>query len=210
MLPGAYLLGGIPFGLMIAKSRGIDPRTSGSGNIGATNVGRLLGKRFFYLVLLLDALKSAIPAGVASILVHASTTDGERTPLVYALWLGTGVAAMLGHVFSPFLRFKGGKGVATALGLVLGVVPYMTLPGIAAIAVFVIGYKMTRYMSIASIAGAAVFPLVYIAIGLWLGWGPFGRQWPLLALVVLVAGLIIFRHRTNIARLLAGTEIRTR
>lgn len=208
MLLPAYLLGGIPFGLMIGKSRGIDPRTSGSGNIGATNVGRILGKRYFYLVLFLDALKSAIPAGIASVLVHANTTLDERTPLLYGLWLGCGAAALLGHIFSPFLGFKGGKGVATALGLIFGVFPYMTLPGIVAVVVFIVVFRLSKYISAGSIVGSAVFPVAYVAIALWRDWDPFGRQWPLLMILVLIAALIIIRHRTNIARLIAGTEIR--
>jgi glycerol-3-phosphate acyltransferase PlsY len=208
IIPAAYLLGGVPFGLVIGKSRGVDPRASGSGNIGATNVGRILGKRFFYLVLLLDALKSAIPAGIASVLVHANTTPDQRTPLLYGLWLGCGVAALLGHIFSPFLGFKGGKGVATALGLVFGVFPYMTLPGLVALAVFILTFRLTKYISAGSLAGSAAFPAAYLSIALWRGWDPFGRQWPLLAILVLVAGLIVFRHRSNITRLLAGTEIR--
>jgi len=208
MIPAAYLLGGIPFGLIIGKWRGTDPRTSGSGNIGATNVGRILGKRYFYLVLSLDALKSAIPAGIASVLVHANTPLDQRTPLLYGLWLGCGVAALLGHVFSPYLGFKGGKGVATALGLVVGVFPYMTLPGVIALIVFVLVFRVTKYISAGSIVAAAAFPVAYVAVALWRDWDPFGRQWPLLAILVLVAALIIIRHRTNIARLIAGTEIR--
>ena len=209
MLPAAYLLGGVPFGLLIARARGVDPRTAGSGNTGATNVGRLLGKRYFYLVLLLDALKAAVPAGLASALVLTQTTPAARDPLVYALWLGAGVAAMLGHVFSPFLRFKGGKGVATALGIVLGVWPYMTLPGLVALAVFILVFRATRFVSAASVTAAAAFPATYVAFALWRGWEPFGRQWPLLALVTLVAALIIVRHRANIRRLIAGTEMKS-
>ncbi len=209
LIPAAYLLGGVPFGLLIGRARGVDVRAAGSGNIGATNVGRLLGKRYFFLVLLLDALKAAVPAGIASILVHLNTDFDDRTPLLHALWLGTGVAALLGHIFSPFLRFRGGKGVATALGLVLGVFPYMTLPGLVAIVVFVVVYRFTRYISAGSLAGAALFPLSYLLFALRLGWDPFGRQWPLLAMVILVSALIIIRHRANIARLLSGTEMRS-
>ena len=209
MLPAAYLLGGIPFGLVVGRLRGVDVRAIGSGNIGATNVGRALGKRYFFLVLLLDALKGALPTAAASILVHLYTDASVRTPALYGLWLGTGVAAMLGHVFSPFLGFKGGKGVASALGLTLGVFPYMTLPALAGLVAFITAYKLTRYMSAGSIAGALVFPIAYVTIALARGWEPFTRQWPMLAISTVVAGLIIYRHRENIVRLWQGTEMRS-
>lgn len=208
ILPAAYVLGGVPFGLLVGKARGVDPRTSGSGNTGATNVGRILGKRYFYGVLLLDALKAAVPAGIASALVHANTDAAQRTPLIYALWLGSGAAAMLGHIFSPFLGFKGGKGVATGLGLIVGVFPYMTLPGLVTIAAFLVAFRLTKYISVGSLAAAVSFPISYLAIALWRGWDPFGRQWPLLALAVFVSALVLVRHRSNVARLIAGTEIR--
>lgn len=208
MLPAAYLLGGVPFGLLIGRMRGVDVRATGSGNIGATNVGRALGKPYFFLVLGLDALKAGMPAAIASVLVHTSTDASQRTALIYALWLGTGVAAMLGHIFSPFLRFKGGKGVATGLGLTLGVFPYLTLPGLVSTMVFLVVYRTTRYISAGSIAGAGSFPIAYLAFAYSLGWSPLGRQWPITAMVVMVAGLIVFRHRSNIARLWSGTEIR--
>ena len=206
MIPLAYLLGGVPFGLMVGRMRGVDVRQLGSGNTGATNVGRVLGRRYFFLVLFLDAMKSAVPAGVASLLVHLNTQPLERTPLLFALWLGTGVAALLGHVFSPFLGFKGGKGVATALGIALGVFPFMTLPGAVALVVFVAVYKATRYISAGSLAAATVFPVAYVGFALWRDWAPFGRQWPVLLLTSLMALLIIVRHRANIGRLLSGTE----
>lgn len=209
MIPAAYALGGVPFGVLVGKWRGVDVRTIGSGNIGATNVGRALGRRFFFIVLALDALKGALPAGVASALVHWSTEASDRTPLLYALWLGSAVAAMLGHIFSPFLGFKGGKGVATGLGLALGIFPYMTLPACAALAVFVIVYRATRYVSAGSVVAAAVLPIAYVVIALWLGWEPLARQWPMLLMTSVVAALVIIRHRTNIARLWSGTEMKS-
>ena len=208
LLPAAYLLGGVPFGLLVGRLRGVDVRKAGSGNIGATNVGRLLGRRFFYLVLLLDALKAAVPVGVASLLVHGNTEPTQRTPLLFALWLGCGVAAFLGHVFSPFLGFKGGKGVATALGIVLGFWPFLTWPGLVALGVFVLVFKATRYISAGSVTAALVFPAAYLAFALALGWPAFGRQWPVLVLTVLMAAMIVVRHRANIGRLIAGTEQR--
>jgi len=206
-LPAAFLLGAVPFGVMIARSRGIDLRAVGSGNVGATNVGRAMGRRWFFAVLLLDALKALVPAGVASLLVHANTAPADRSAVTFGLWVGLGLAAVLGHVFSPFLGFKGGKGVATGLGLVLGVFPYVTYPGLVAVGVFVIAYAATRFISVGSLLAAATLPVAYLAFMAGLGW-PLSNQWPVLALLVLVASLVIWRHRDNVRRLLAGTESR--
>ena len=206
----AFWLGSVPFGLIVGKLRGVDIRGAGSGNIGATNAGRLLGRKFFFLVLVLDALKSALPAGLASALVHINTLPPQRTPTLYGLWLLCGVAAMLGHVFSPFLGFRGGKGVATALGLVLGVVPLLLYPGLVSIGVFVLAYRLSGYISLGSVLAAAAFPLAYLGFAWPLGWDPLGRQWPVLLLTCGVAALIVWRHRGNLARLRAGTESRAR
>lgn len=208
MLPIAYVIGGIPFGLLVGKARGIDVRNVGSGNIGATNVGRELGKRFFFLVLFLDAMKAFLPAMAASILVHATTTPAERTPLLYGLWVLVPIAAFLGHMFSIFLRFKGGKGVACGLGLVLGIWPYFTLPGLVGLAVFILVYKLSRFISLGSIAGSVTLPLAYLGCAWLLGWDVLGRQLPVFLLLSAAAFLIIVRHRSNIGRLWRGEELR--
>lgn len=205
LVPLAFALGSVPFGLLVGRARGVDVRAAGSGNIGATNVGRLLGKRFFYLVLLLDALKAAVPAAIASVLIHLSLDPEERPPAIFGLWIGVGVAALLGHVFSPFLRFKGGKGVACGLGLVLGVFPFLTLPGVVALGLFVVIFKTTRYVSLGSILAAASLPVSYLAFAAGFGWS-LSRQWPVLVLLVIVGLLVVLRHRANVSRLLAGTE----
>jgi glycerol-3-phosphate acyltransferase PlsY len=204
MIPAAYLLGSIPFGLVVGLWRGIDPRKAGSGNIGATNVGRLLGGRYFALVFLLDMLKGMIPMLIAAVVLRnhvPSATD-------YLLWLGVGLAAILGHMFSIFLGFKGGKGVATSAGVMLGMFPYFTYPGLAAIGAFIVLFMLTRYVSVGSMGAAIFFPVAYLAIGRTLGWDILGAQLPLLVFAVLVAVLIVYKHRGNIARLMAGTENR--
>lgn len=206
MLPLAFALGSVPFGLLVGRARGVDVRTVGSKNIGATNVGRALGRKFFYLVLLLDALKAAIPAAIASTLVLTQTEPGERTPLLMFLWIAVGIAAMLGHVFSPFLKFKGGKGVACGLGLVLGTFPYLTLPGLIALAVFVVTFKLSRFVSLGSILAASSLPISYVALALLLDWD-LRTHWPVVALVAVIALLVLWRHRENVRRLLAGTEM---
>jgi acyl phosphate:glycerol-3-phosphate acyltransferase len=201
LIPLAYLIGSIPFGLIVGLSRGIDPRKDGSGNIGATNLGRLLGKRFFALVFTLDLLKGALPMLVAGWILGFRADD--RT--TYCLWIAVGAAALVGHSFSVFLKFKGGKGVSTSTGVAMAMYPYLTIPIFAAIVVFLIVFKWGRYVSLASILGSSVIPIIYIGMGLLEGWPILGAQLPVLVLAILVPGLIIYRHRGNIARLRAGT-----
>ena len=209
LAPNAYLLGSVPFGLMVAQTRGIDPRTAGSKNIGATNVGRLLGGKFFALVFSLDLLKGLLPMLAAGWVLMARVGHPQDYRVQdYALWLLVGFAAIFGHMFSVFLKFKGGKGVATSAGVLLGLFPYYTVPGLVSIAVFLIVLKTFRYVSLASMLGSASFAFAYLGIGLALHWPVFGAQWPLLAFAVLMAALIIYKHRANIGRLMAGTEHR--
>ncbi len=200
----SYVAGSIPFGLLVGWTRGIDVRKVGSGNIGASNVGRLLGKKYFFLVMFLDLLKSLIPMLAASVL----TKDAAATPLLYGLWLGVGFAAIIGHMFSLFLKFAGGKGVATSTGVLLGLWPYYTLPGLVTIAVFIVLFFATRYISVGSLGSAVTFPIAYISFAFIKRWDPFGVQWPLLAFALVISGLVIVKHRGNIARLRAGTENR--
>src|SRR6266550_7950501 len=125
----SYFLGSIPFGLLVGLSRGIDPRKAGSGNIGATTVARLLGGRYFALVFSLDLLKSLLPMLAAYIILRrAHLTSDQLDAKLLLAWLLVGFAAILGHMFPIYLRFKGGKGVATSAGLILGLWPYYPLP----------------------------------------------------------------------------------
>jgi glycerol-3-phosphate acyltransferase PlsY len=204
LAPTAYLLGSVPFGLIVGKAKGVDPRKAGSGNIGATNVGRLLGKKFFALVFVLDLLKGLIPMLAAAVVLRREMPTRQ----IYVLWLAVGFAAIVGHMFSVFLGFKGGKGVATSTGVLLGLWPYYTIPGLVGALIWIISFKTWRYVSLASILGAGLFPVAYIAIGLALGWDVFVAQLPLLIFAVIVAALIVYKHRSNIARLRAGTELR--
>ena len=205
LIPVAYLLGSVPFGLLVGLRNGVDIRQQGSKNIGATNAGRVLGKKFFFVVFFLDLAKSFLPMAIASILVY-QIDPAQRAWQTYAMWLGVGIAAVLGHIFSVFLKFIGGKGVATSAGFMLGLFPYFTYPGLALIGLFIVVFALTRYISLASIIGAAMFPAAYVGFGMWLGWDVFGKQIPLLGASVLIALLIVLKHRTNIGRLIAGTE----
>jgi acyl phosphate:glycerol-3-phosphate acyltransferase len=203
LIPLAYLSGSIPFGLIVGKARGIDPRTTGSGNIGATNLGRLLGAKFFALVFSLDLLKGALPTLIAGVAIGFHI--GDR--LTCMLWIAVAAAAVLGHVFSVFLKFKGGKGVATSAGVLLGIYPYFTLAAIFSLLVFVVVFRITRYISVSSILAAISFPGIYAIIGA-SRWNVTGPQLPLLCFAIAVPLLIIYKHRGNIARLRAGTEPR--
>ncbi|HEY7086776.1 MAG TPA: glycerol-3-phosphate 1-O-acyltransferase PlsY [Tepidisphaeraceae bacterium] len=204
LVPIAYLVGSIPFGLIVGLAKGVDPRKAGSGNIGATNVGRLLGGRFFALVFILDLLKGLLPMLAAGYVLHGHAHAAHE----YDLWLLIGFAAIAGHMFSLFLKFKGGKGVATGAGVALGIFPYFTIPAVIGLATFGLVFLISRIVSLASIIAAAVFPIAYVIVGWLMGWDIFGSQLPLLIFAALLCAMIIYRHRSNIARLRAGTENR--
>lgn len=207
---GAFFSGSIPFALLIGWSRGIDIRKHGSGNIGATNVARVLGRPAGLLCFVLDVLKGFAPAlgaGLATGLVNGSLFDAPIAPRSAWLWLGVMALAVLGHIFSPWVGFRGGKGVATGLGATLGVFPYLTVPAAGAALVWVILAKATRYVSVASIGAAAALPVLVWAWGLaGQGGARTAELFPFCAATGALAALVIWRHRANIGRLMAGTE----
>ncbi len=195
---GAYLVGATPVGFLVARAKGVDIRTEGSGNVGATNVGRVLGRKWGVLCFMLDVAKGFAPVFLATLLTRDTTLSG---PARQGVWLLAGLGAVLGHVLSFWLRFRGGKGVATSLGVVLGVWPHLALPGLIALAVWVTVVLVSRYVSLASLAAAAAFLPAFVAVN----W-PVHDDWPLGAFAATMVVLIFVRHRSNIARLLAGTE----
>jgi glycerol-3-phosphate acyltransferase PlsY len=198
---GAYLLGSVPFGLLIAKAHGRDLRAIGSGNIGATNLARALGKKWAYLCFCLDAVKGLIP-------VLATTFILSSPPAVkdLFLWLAVGCAAILGHIFPVYLKFKGGKGVATSFGVALGLWPYYTVCSVFALAAWVITVLIWRYISLASITASIIFPIILLlAIMLKPDWD-FTNLWPLLTAAIAIPLMVIIRHRQNIRWLIEGTE----
>jgi acyl phosphate:glycerol-3-phosphate acyltransferase len=184
---GSYLLGAIPFGLLISRGSGIDIRTQGSRNIGATNVARLLGRKRGAMTLILDMLKGFTPMFAAALLVQA---DPQRD-LIIAL---CGAATVLGHMFPVYLRFKGGKGVATALGAFLYLAPLAVL---GCLLVFIASVYLSGFVSLGSLLGSA-------SILLWLTLlqAPVWKLW-LAAFIIL---MIWIKHAPNIRRLLRGTE----
>ncbi|MFC1633690.1 glycerol-3-phosphate 1-O-acyltransferase PlsY [Planctomycetota bacterium] len=199
----AYLLGSIPFGLLIARAHGKDLRSIGSGNIGATNVARALGRKWAYVCFALDVLKGAVPM-LATLPLTTQSQAGKA--VILWLWLAVGCAAILGHIFPIYLKFKGGKGVSTSFGLALGLWPYFTISALFAIAIWVVVVLIGRYVSLASITASIAFPLVLIvSIILAPSWD-FAGLWPLLIAACAIPLMVIIRHRENIKRLIAGTE----
>ncbi len=189
-----YLLGSLPIGYVVARAHGVDIFKEGSGNPGATNVKRVLGEKFGAkgkragnFVFVLDAVKGAIAAAWPALpLLHA--------PEARLLGLIGVIAAVLGHSFSVFTKFKGGKGVATAAG---GVLVLMPVPCLIGVVVWLVTFSVTRYVSLGSVVAAVVVPAA--------GW-LLGNPLPLNIVVSLLGLFVIVRHRENIKRLLAGTE----
>ncbi len=188
LLVASYLIGSIPMGYMLAKRvRGIDLRTVGSGNIGATNALRAAGPALGATVLLLDLLKGVVPTLLPRWIAHDPTVTAA---------LAVGLAAVIGHTFPCFLGFKGGKGVATTLGALLGSMPAVC--GIV-VGIWLVAFLLSRYVSVGSLASALAIPIAQWAM----------RQPPsAIGLGIAFAALIMLRHRPNIERLLRGEEHR--
>ncbi|MFM7180536.1 MAG: glycerol-3-phosphate 1-O-acyltransferase PlsY [Verrucomicrobiales bacterium] len=189
-----FAAGSIPFGLLVARWKGVDIRKHGSGNIGATNVLRVVGKPYGIAVFVFDFLKGLLPV-LASLGWFAATPSPEWVSIA------TGLAAILGHNYSPWVGFKGGKGIATSAGVLLGLLPW---PLLIALAVWGVAFKATRYVSVASMAAAVAIPCAEIGFSLAKGeWRPY-----FLGFTIAIAVLAIWRHRSNIQNLKAGREHR--
>ena len=204
---GAYFLGSIPFGLIMTKAHGKDLRSIGSGNIGATNVSRALGRKWAYLCFVLDVLKGLVPMLVVLSLIKplSALSQAERVIQLW-LWLAVGIAAILGHIFPIYVKFKGGKAVSTSFGVALGLWPYYTICACFAISIWIVVVLIWRYVSLASITASVAFLMVLIlSIIIKPGWD-FAGLWPLLIIATVIPVMVIIRHRENIKRLLAGTE----
>jgi glycerol-3-phosphate acyltransferase PlsY len=205
----AYLVGSTPFGVLIAKAHGKDLRSIGSRNIGATNVARALGPRWAYFCFVLDMLKGLIPMLATMSLAKSTSTQSHAESVVLLwLWLAVGCAAIMGHVFPIYLKFKGGKGVATSLGVALGLWPYYTLCAFVAFAVWVVVVLLWRYVSLASITASIAFPITLIAAIIVARDWALVDLWPLLLGATAIPLMVVIRHRENIRRLIAGTESR--
>ena len=180
----AYFLGAVPFGVLITRAKGVDITKVGSGNVGATNVGRAIGKTWAIIVFLLDVFKGCAPVIATRFLVP----DSPRW-----VWYLVGIAAVAGHCASPFLRFKGGKGVASSLGMVFGAAPIVAG---SAFLIWGVIFLITRYVSLASIIGVGCAVVIAAIVQDWVYVG-FGS---------LLFLFVLYTHRTNIQRLRNGTE----
>lgn len=194
----SYLIGSIPFGLLIGKWNGIDVRTAGSCNIGATNVTRILGKKWGIPCFFLDALKGYLPVWITIqfLCPHAHSDWTVYLPACSA------IAAVVGHIFPIWLKFRGGKGVSTIIGVILAISPLAMLTSLFVWLLFFLAF---RYVSLASIALAVTLPLADWMLGI------VGFQLPNLPntfLLIVLAVLTLFKHRTNLSRLIHGTENR--
>lgn len=228
----AFLMGSIPFGLVIARTQGIDIRQHGSGNIGATNVLRVMGKKYGIPCLILDALKGFIPVVIALTLIRIGGKDTSLAIPFLKPWVLdlpaadrfqgqlvhviTGLMAILGHNYSPWVGFKGGKGIATSAGVLLGLFPFFGV--MLLLVIWAVLFLTTRYVSVASMGAAAALPVI-THLGarfhhvdnnkalptLWEA-GTWNK--PLFALTLAIAVMAIWKHRANIQRLRDGTENR--
>lgn len=222
----AFLAGSVPFGLWISKACGIDIRQHGSGNIGATNVGRVLGTRLGVLCFALDMLKGFVPtfyAGLYMNLIPGLLFAKPIDPPHWAWWwLIIMALPILGHMFSPWVSFKGGKGVATGLGSILGVFPYLTIPALGAMAIWSAVVGVSRYVSLASVAASVALPIL-VVMWAWISVvaTETGRMRILKALeeqglglvpfyivTGVMAAFVVWKHRGNIRRLIRGKESR--
>jgi glycerol-3-phosphate acyltransferase PlsY len=192
-----YLLGAVPFAYLIVRARkGLDIRTVGSGNVGATNAGRVLGFRYFLLIFALDVLKGLLPTLLLPRLA-AAISSGAVSP---ALPVFVALATILGHNFPIYLGFKGGKGVATSLGAMFALDPAASA---SAAVMFLFSLQVTRYVSMSSVLGAIAFGGVhFLQVE-----HPFEpAQWPMTAVTILLVVMLVYRHRANLVRIGKGTE----
>ena len=188
----AYLLGSIPFGFVAGLIAGVDVRKHGSGNIGATNTLRVLGKKYGYSVFVADVLKGFLAVRIALWLARFDPSTGYFIGILAAFFV------VVGHSFPVWLRFRGGKGVAAAAGACLGLVP---LPTFVAVLIWIVTFLIFRYVSLASLVAAVALALGALFLG-------YAADPILLTFTCLIAALIILRHRSNIVRLLQGREPR--
>ena len=198
---GAYLLGSIPFGFLVEKAKGIDIRAVGSGNIGATNAMRVLGKPAGIFVLLMDALKGYVAVKYLSVIILKAVVSTIALLVeaedIQALQIIAGIFAVLGHNYACWLKFKGGKGIATTAGVYLALAPWALL---VALVVFILAILLTKYVSVGSISAAVALPVTV--------WVMTPQNLFLGVVTTALGALAIYKHKSNLQRLMAGTENR--
>jgi acyl phosphate:glycerol-3-phosphate acyltransferase len=197
ILLGSYLLGSIPFGYLAGRLARIDIRKFGSGNVGATNVVRVLGKKYGYPVFALDFLKG-FGATRISMLMATGQAPEWNSPEIFGI--AAAVSCVIGHSYSAWLKFKGGKGVATSAGALFALTP---IGGFIGVVIWIVTFWVTRYVSLASVTAALALPIVILAVS----WHNQNAK-AIFYFSVCVAVVVIWRHRSNLSRLLRGTEPR--
>lgn len=223
LVVGAYLVGSIPFALILGRARGIDIRQHGSGNVGASNVGRVLGRKYGMMCFALDVCKGLGPTVLAGLWCGLFAPDmRDSAPALSTtqmlLWITVAFAAIIGHTNSIYLGFKGGKGVATGFGSLLGIYPHLTWPILGALVVWIGAVKLWRMISVASMLAAISLPLWFVLISIAPNSAEVGiasgfvdrlsSRWPFVLVTAMLAVLVIWKHRSNIKRIRAGTETR--
>jgi glycerol-3-phosphate acyltransferase PlsY len=197
ILVGSYLVGSIPFGYLAGRIAGIDVRKVGSGNIGATNVVRILGKKYGYPVFALDFLKG-FAAAMISMLLAPGRPPQWNSPELFGI--AAAMCSVIGHSYPVWLKFKGGKGVATATGALFALAPIAAFIGVV---IWIVIFWVTRYVSLASVTAAVALPVVIFVVS----W-PNDQTKVIFYFSVCIAALVLWRHRSNLSRLLQGTEPR--
>ena len=206
----SYLCAAIPFALLIGKAKGVDIRRHGSGNIGATNAWRVLGRPYGLAVFALDFLKGFLPVLIAGSMLHnpdAPWANSEAGINLHLMWVLVAAACVLGHVFPIYLKFRGGKGVATSLGVLIAIYPYFTMAALIAFVLWVVVTYATRFVSLGSVTAAIAFPITFAIVAAaktedWAG----QPLWPLHVFAIIMAVLVVWRHRTNLAHLVRSKE----
>lgn len=219
MLLAALFCGSVPFGYLLARSQGVNIRAHGSGNIGATNVWRVMGKKWGLLCFVLDFLKGLVPSVLTGVLLSRGAMGPLGPDYAAAFWLTAAMLTVLGHMFTPWLGFKGGKGVATGFGALLGVYPIFTIAAIAALVCWVVAVKLWKMVGLASVIASLVLALVVVGEHLAVRFNVQVITLPLEGLpgyvpatlvhvgfAVGLAALVTYKHRANLARTIAGTE----
>jgi len=198
VIVGAYLFAAIPWGLLIGRLKGIDIRQHGSGNIGATNVRRVLGKGWGRLCFALDFLKGLLPLLAVQYMIKKGILV-DPWQIAEAL---TALACVTGHIASVYIRFQGGRGISTTFGIMLALAPWSL---VLALLLWVAVFYTTRYVSLASIAATGLLPVIALVLSLT---GIQKLTWPVMGLLFILAFLTVYKHRSNIQRLRDGTENR--
>jgi glycerol-3-phosphate acyltransferase PlsY len=204
----AFIAGSIPFGVLIARLKGINIQEHGSKNIGATNVGRVLGKKLGIVCFVLDVLKGSIPVLVVGCITGTfgkQLDDIGTTEML--LWIIVALAALLGHMYPPWLSWKGGKGVATTFGGMVAMWSLLTVPVLLAMLAWIVSLVLWRLVSLASVVAAASLPIMTLGWVYWrTGSVSIEQSWPMIAVTSMIAALVLWKHRSNIQRIANGQE----